>query len=478
MLYVKKLVRSLFAVCLLFTIFCISIAQASEYCSSSGRNVRYEWIDAITIGDFNNSTGANGGYADFSDLSADLNHGSNSITLTPGFRYGSYNEYWRIWIDLNQDGVFEAEELLFDQSSRNTIVGELVIPEDALPGSTRMRVSMKWAGAPPACGVFTYGEVEDYTVELSAPAATLGKISDIVAGNDPELVYAIDEDNQVLYAISTSIQEIVDTIALPDPQPVAMDHSPADDKLYIVSAFSGDITVFDLSSFQISKLPFSSTKNGGDIAVAPSLRRIFVLSPRGYDADLTILDIESGAVLLEDAVGGSSIAIDENSQMIFTGNSGLSPSTIRKYDIGNDNLQLVQTIQAGSNGRKINISPDGLHVVYPCGGGNGPGYTIYDYNSQDLNNVFGEWDVGTYPKNAAFSPDGSVLFGTNGSAYDNFLYVMDAVTYQQIRKLEFPNADNYTVFTPNSDGSVVVGFSYDTYYNDNYSLYFFTDVLF
>ena len=54
--------------------------------------------------------------------------------------------------------------------------------------------------------------------------------------------------------------------------------------------------------------------------------------------------------LLEDAVGGSSIAVDENNQMIFTGNSGLSPATLNKYFIGNDSLQLVQSIQAGGNG--------------------------------------------------------------------------------------------------------------------------------
>ena len=95
-----------------------------------------------------------------------------------------------------------------------------------------------------------------------------------------------------------------------------------------------------------------------------------------------------------------------------------------------------------------------------------------------MNNVFGEWDVGTYPKNAVFSPDGTVLFGTNGSAYDNYLYVMDVATHQQITKIDFPNADDYAVFAPNSDGTVVVGFSYDTYYDEDYSLYFFTDALY
>ena len=462
--------------CLILALVTASNAQAADYCSSSGRNVSYEWIDSIAVGTFSNASGANGGYADFTGMVADLAVGANPITLTPGFRYGSYNEYWRIWIDLNQNQVFDPDELLFDQSSRSQIAGEIMVPEDAVPGSTRMRISMKWSGAPPVCGTFYYGEVEDYTVQIGQPDVVLGKISDMVATNDPEFVYAIDEDNQALHLISTSNQKIVETLSLPDAQPVAMDYSPEDDKLYIVSAQSGQITVYDLVTSQLSQLPFSDSKNGGDIDVAPLLRQIFVLSPNGYDSYLTVLDMDSGAVILEDAVGGSSIAVDEHNQMIFTGNRGLSPSTIRKYSVGSDSVKLEQTVQAGGNGREIGISPDGLHIVYPCGGGNGAGYTIYDYDSTDLNNVFGEWDVGTYPKGAAFSPDGTVFFGTNGSAYDNYLYVMEAATYQQIRKLEFPNADDYAVVTPNSDGSVVVGFSYDSYADDDHSLYFFTDV--
>jgi DNA-binding beta-propeller fold protein YncE len=184
----------------------------------------------------------------------------------------------------------------------------------------------------------------------------------------------------------------------------------------------------------------------------------------------------TGIVELETTVGGASIVFDETSQTLFTAHSGLSPSTILQYAFTEGELTLVQSLRSGSNGRKISISPDGAHVVLPCGGGNGPGYTIYDYDATNLNNVLGEWDVGSYPKVAAFSPDNSILYGTNGDPYDQFLYVMDAATYQQIRKLEFPNADDYAVITPNADGTMVVGFSYNTYYSTDFTLYFFSDV--
>jgi DNA-binding beta-propeller fold protein YncE len=451
-------------------------ALAADYCASNGNSVWYEWIDAVTVEASTQVSGANGGYADFTDEIIDLSYGANDVALTPGFSHSAYLESWRIWVDLNHDGVFDGSELLLEQASREPIDGQITVPETALTGTTRMRISMRWYQTPPSCGTFSYGEVEDYTVSIGNPLPALGKISDMVAGDSPQTVYAIDQDHQLLYTISTVSQEIVDAVNLPDSEPVAMAYSATDNALYIVSADSTKITVVDLPTTTISQFPFSESGVGRDIAVAPSMRLLFVLSPDGYDSYLSIVDMDTGTIELETTVGGGSIALDESSQTLFTADSGLSPSTIFKYAFAEGELTLVQSLRSGGNGRRINISPDGEHVVFPCGGGNGPGYTIYDYDAADLNNVLGEWDVGTYPKLAVFSPDNNILYGTNGSFYDHYLYVMDAQTYQQIRKLEFPNAGDYAVITPNADGTVVVGFSYDTYYDSNYALYFFSNV--
>ena len=377
---------------------------------------------------------------------------------------------------MNHDNVFDDNELLIEQASREPIVGQIAVPETALTGITRMRISMKWYQAPPSCGTFSYGEVEDYTVSIGNPLPALGKISDMVAGDSPETVYAIDQDNQLLYTISIVSQKIVNAGNLPDSEPVAMAYSATDDALYIVSANSTKITLYDIPTETISQISFSESRVGRDIAIAPSLRKLFVLSPNGYNSYLNIVDMDTGTIELETTVGGASIAVDENSQTLFTADSGISPSRIFKYAFTEGELTLVQSMRSGGNGRKINISPDGAHVVLPCGGGNGPGDTIYDYDAADLNYVLGEWDVGYYPKLAAFSPDNSILYGINGYYYDQYLYVMDAETYQQIRKLEFPNAALYAVITPNTDGTTVVGFSYNIYYNTDYALYFFSNV--
>lgn len=136
------------------------------YCDSNGNSQSYEWIARVAVGSFSNSSGASG-YSDFTSMVIDLTAGSTaSVSLTPGFNWFSYREYWRMWIDYNKDGDFEdAGELVFEGNSRSTLTGSITVPSSA-SGQTRMRVSMRYGSPPPVCGSFDYGEVEDYTVNF------------------------------------------------------------------------------------------------------------------------------------------------------------------------------------------------------------------------------------------------------------------------------------------------------------------------
>jgi bacillolysin len=141
----------------------------TSYCTSKGNNSSYEWIAGVGIGSFSNTSGA-AGYTNFTGQTIDLQAGqSYGVSLNPGFGSSSYNEYWKIWIDLNGDGDFsDANELVFDPGSMSntTVTGTLTVPSVA-EITTRLRVSMKYNGAPTECETFSYGEVEDYTVSIS-----------------------------------------------------------------------------------------------------------------------------------------------------------------------------------------------------------------------------------------------------------------------------------------------------------------------
>ncbi|WP_375563015.1 GEVED domain-containing protein [Bernardetia sp. OM2101] len=142
-----------------------------SYCATKGNSVADEWIAGVAVGSLNKTSGANGGYADFTSTSVNLSQGSsNALTLTPGFAGTTYNEYWKVWIDFNKDNDFEdAGELVYDAGSVSSAVrtGTINIPSNASTGSTRMRVSMKYNGAQTSCETFSYGEVEDYTVNIT-----------------------------------------------------------------------------------------------------------------------------------------------------------------------------------------------------------------------------------------------------------------------------------------------------------------------
>ncbi|WP_017731059.1 endonuclease [Nafulsella turpanensis] len=146
-----------------------------SYCSSSASNASEEWIARVVFSNIDNSSGSNGGYGDFTGLTANVNSGqSYSITIYPDWAGRTYNEGYRVWIDFNVDGDFSdaGEQVLSQGRTKNTVInGSIQVPAGAISGTTRMRVSMKYNREPGACESFSYGEVEDYTLNISSANA-------------------------------------------------------------------------------------------------------------------------------------------------------------------------------------------------------------------------------------------------------------------------------------------------------------------
>lgn len=140
-----------------------------NYCVSSGNYTTSEWINKVSLGTFSKTSGANGGYGDFRYPAIEVESGlTYNLTLTPGFKNKTRAEYWRVWIDYNQDGDFTdaGEQVFAANGSKTTVSGNITIPA-GLTGETGMRVSMKYNAAPTACEQFSYGEVEDYTLSIN-----------------------------------------------------------------------------------------------------------------------------------------------------------------------------------------------------------------------------------------------------------------------------------------------------------------------
>uniref|UniRef100_UPI0035614559 M4 family metallopeptidase n=1 Tax=Lutibacter sp. TaxID=1925666 RepID=UPI0035614559 len=201
------------------------------YCTTKGSNSSYEWIDYVSFGGMTNTTGNNGGYADFTSKVATVVKGStNQILMSAGFRSTAYTEFWAIWIDYDQNGIFDTTEKVVSGSSSSSanLSADIIIPTSALTGQTRMRVSMKYNSAQTACETFSYGEVEDYTVNISntavnfnssftsIPSENLGNesVADLKVYPNPttkSIQVKLNKSKALSYKITNKLGQIVKT---------------------------------------------------------------------------------------------------------------------------------------------------------------------------------------------------------------------------------------------------------------------------
>lgn len=143
------------------------------YCSSTATNLTDEWISNVTFAGINNNSGSTG-YSNFKNFTAEVNKGSNVPFAATITQSGSYTETVAVWIDWNQSGTFETTEYYqIGTCALNgcIISNNIAVPHGALLGLTGMRVVLRYSTyqTNPCEASFTFGEVEDYTVNVNPP---------------------------------------------------------------------------------------------------------------------------------------------------------------------------------------------------------------------------------------------------------------------------------------------------------------------
>lgn len=115
-------------------------------------------------------------YTYYNSLTANIVAGTaNTLTLEAGGTTTTYAMQFRIWIDYNQNGIFESTESVYNTTtstySPTVVTGSATVPVSAYNGITRMRVMARYSSTPlvtESCnGASTYGEYEDYNVNIS-----------------------------------------------------------------------------------------------------------------------------------------------------------------------------------------------------------------------------------------------------------------------------------------------------------------------
>lgn len=170
-------------------------APTSCYCVSSATSTSDMDITNITLGTINNTsatvslTGTQGNAAGTAGMYSDWRA---SAVPVPSLQQGSttafsvtiggtaYSHRVDVYIDFNQDGDFaDAGESLpifayANPALPNTTASSINIPITATTGVTTMRVVCVESSTTSECGTYTWGETEDYRINITAAPACSG----------------------------------------------------------------------------------------------------------------------------------------------------------------------------------------------------------------------------------------------------------------------------------------------------------------
>lgn len=148
-----------------------------EYCTAGATSTSDEKISNVTFANINNNSTSTAGYEDFTAVTGNVNAGQ-TYNFSASFSGTSYDEdQVLVWIDLNQDGDFDdaGEKVLVTTAKESPWTGSIAIPATAKIGQTRMRVRLHDSIFTPnttPCGTSSYGQVEDYTLNVGQLAVS------------------------------------------------------------------------------------------------------------------------------------------------------------------------------------------------------------------------------------------------------------------------------------------------------------------
>ncbi len=174
---------------------CYCIPPPNYHSSCGG----IEIVNVQTTGgitNFNNPTGCNAPYADYSSTysASQFNGAPVTMTFTPGPAILGY----RVWVDFNDDGVFDdpGERVINVITSNSGPLSQtFYVPWNAPAGTHRMRVRGGWYlwTLPGPCDAAYSGEAEDYSFTvlncfgMTAPGNIISSSNSVCQGGTVNL---------------------------------------------------------------------------------------------------------------------------------------------------------------------------------------------------------------------------------------------------------------------------------------------------
>jgi len=162
--------------------------STSSYCGVSA--MTSEPITSVTFAGISNATDPNSvnSYEDFTSKVGSVEKGKDYTITVKGNTNGSWKvSTFTAFIDWNHNGILDEDNEIYKIGFVKGTTGmdsqsaevSIKVPEDAVPGNTRMRLlkvnspstfAMFWPTG--ACGTYNNGQIEDYTLNVKEALAT------------------------------------------------------------------------------------------------------------------------------------------------------------------------------------------------------------------------------------------------------------------------------------------------------------------
>ena len=159
--------------------------QNCSVCVSTGNTSYQTSTTRVVFNTIDNASAKPAAYSDYTDISTGVKADEIHDLTVQVNTDGDYTVHTLVWIDWNQDCDFDDANEEYDLG---TAINEtnlpttesplsIIIPSDALLGSTTMRVSTRYSLDPTSCMTGEDAEVEDYTVEVLDATASIKDVS-------------------------------------------------------------------------------------------------------------------------------------------------------------------------------------------------------------------------------------------------------------------------------------------------------------
>ena len=189
------------------TVFTFITADPT-YCTAGATSTSFEKISNVTFANLNNSSTSTAGYEDFTSKTVNVAKGE-TYNFSASFTGTSYaSDEVRVWIDFNGDKDFDdvGELVLVTSKGRSPWLGEIYIPFDVNPITTRMRVRLHDTSLSPnntPCGTSSFGQVEDYTIAIGTLATSENALSQVQIYPNPatDILNVTKVSSNALYSI-------------------------------------------------------------------------------------------------------------------------------------------------------------------------------------------------------------------------------------------------------------------------------------